>query len=125
MNKYIPIQVALVTCKLQGVKPSPHIHLAELFPCQECGAPAGFACLETGKLCWRSRLLAPEQWKVIAAARANGKGAPGGWLDEIWTGMNRMQLGATNPAAQALRWMAKEHQKIVKEVLDAMAASKL
>lgn len=125
MNKYIPIVVALVTCKLQGVKPSPHIHLAELFPCQECGAPAGFACLDTGQLCWRSRLLKPEHWKTIASARAAGKGAKAGWLDEIWTGMHHLNLGIDNPAARALRWMAKDQQKVVKEVLDAMAASKL
>jgi hypothetical protein len=123
MNTYIPIDVALVTCRLQGRKPSPHLHLAKLFPCQECGAPAGMACLETGNLCWRSRLLKPEHWKAIASARAKGKGAPGGWLDEIWTGFGVMdQLGE---AATALRWMPKENQKIVKEVLDAMAASKL
>lgn len=125
MSTYVPIDVALVTCRLTGTKPSPHMHLAKLFPCQECGAPAGMACLETGKLCWRSRLLSDEHWKAIASARKNGRGAPGGWLDEVWTGMNRMQMRNDGPAAQALRWMSKENQKIVKEVLDVMSASKL
>jgi len=125
MNTYIPIDVALVTCRLTGKKPSPHLHLAKLFPCQECGAPAGMACLETGNLCWRSRLLSPEHWLAIALARKSGAGSPGGWLDEVWTGMHRIGVGIDNPAATALRWMPKENQKIVKEVLDAMAASKL
>jgi hypothetical protein len=121
LSEYVPIRVAVVTARLKGDPIPPEIELASHFPCPECGAPAGMACRETSNLCWRARVLTRKQWNALQTARKLGKGASGGFRDEIYQGFNRMgQIHKDADGAQnAIRFMSKARVAMIKEVLDA------
>ena len=126
MSDYIPIAATVVTHRLRGTAMPPELELARQFPCMECGAPVGFSCKETSERCWRARLLSDAQWKAIQKARKLGKGASGGFMDEIYQGfmiqgkMHRDPDGAQDQMRRLRAGVGgKDVVAMIKAVLDA------
>ena len=126
LSDYIPIAATVVTHRLRGTAMPPELELARRFPCMECGAPVGFACRETSERCWRARLLSDAQWKAIQKARKLGRGAAGGFLDEIYQGFGQMaQMHHDKDGAQDRMRRLRTGQdgkavvEMIKAVLDA------
>jgi hypothetical protein len=114
----IPVQAAIVRYKLRGQPVPKWIDICARLDCTNCEAKAGFVCK-----CWRSRLLTQQQWGIAERARKAGKKAPGGFRDEIYTGLHHIGMGFGNylsdqGTAAAIRKMTPEDLETVKAILD-------